>query len=152
MAIAGVPATAFEMARTLQTSFEFYRRSQLQSMSLPAKIRALSRLLRDNLPGTLQGFGIVAPIFAGVELSNDEIARYSRHLIMPEVGMEGQKKLKAAKVLLIGTGGLGAPLGLSLLGPAHLSRAAYDRFWSDPPTPEAHTKRLLEIYEEMMAE
>ena len=37
--------------------------------------------------------------FAGVELSNDEIARYSRHLIMPEVGMEGQKKLKAAKVL-----------------------------------------------------
>ena len=70
MAIAGVPATAFEMARTLQTSFEFYRRSQLQSMSLPAKIRALSRLLRDNLPGTLQGFGIVAPIFAGVELSD----------------------------------------------------------------------------------
>jgi sulfur-carrier protein adenylyltransferase/sulfurtransferase len=52
--------------------------------------------------------------FTGVELSNDEIARYSRHLIMPEVGMEGQKKLKAAKVLLIGTGGLGAPLGLYL--------------------------------------
>src|SRR5499426_1091902 len=52
--------------------------------------------------------------FAGVQLSNDEIARYSRHLIMPEVGMEGQKKLKAAKVLLIGTGGLGAPLGLYL--------------------------------------
>ena len=53
--------------------------------------------------------------FASVELSNDEIARYSRHLIMPEVGMEGQKKLKAAKVLLIGTGGLGAPLGLYLV-------------------------------------
>src|ERR1700749_3339906 len=42
-------------------------------------------------------------------LSNDEIARYSRHLIMPEVGMEGQRKLKAARVLMIGTGGLGAP-------------------------------------------
>src|SRR5438105_395234 len=54
MAIAGVPATAFEMARTLQTTFEFYRRSQLQSMSLSAKIRALSKLLRDNLPATLQ--------------------------------------------------------------------------------------------------
>src|SRR6185503_7369233 len=67
MAIAGVPATAFEMARTLQTSFEFYRRSQLQSMSLPAKIRALSQLLRNNLAGTIQGFGVVAPIFAGVE-------------------------------------------------------------------------------------
>jgi proteasome beta subunit len=67
MAIAGVPATAFEMARTLQTAFEFYRRSQLQSMSLAAKIRALSQLLRNNLAGTIQGFGIVAPIFAGIE-------------------------------------------------------------------------------------
>lgn len=74
MAIAGVPATAFEMARTLQTSFEFYRRSQLQPMSLPAKIRALSQLLRNNLAGTIQGFGIVAPIFAGVE-TNDPGAR-----------------------------------------------------------------------------
>jgi adenylyltransferase/sulfurtransferase len=47
-------------------------------------------------------------------LSKEEILRYSRHLIMPEVGMEGQLKLKNAKVLLIGTGGLGAPLGLYL--------------------------------------
>jgi len=47
-------------------------------------------------------------------LSKDEILRYSRHLIMPEVGMDGQLKLKNAKVLLIGTGGLGAPLGLYL--------------------------------------
>lgn len=70
MAIAGSPATAFEMARTLQTSFEFYRRSQLQAMSLPGKIRALSQLLRNNVAGTLQGFGVVAPIFAGVE-TND---------------------------------------------------------------------------------
>ena len=44
-----------------------------------------------------------------VTLSKDEILRYSRHLIMPEVGMDGQLKLKNAKVLLIGTGGLGAP-------------------------------------------
>jgi len=47
-------------------------------------------------------------------LSNEEILRYSRHLIMPEVGMEGQVKLKEAKVLCVGTGGLGAPLGLYL--------------------------------------
>jgi sulfur-carrier protein adenylyltransferase/sulfurtransferase len=47
-------------------------------------------------------------------LSNAEIARYSRHLILPEVGLEGQKKLKAARVLMIGTGGLGSPLGLYL--------------------------------------
>jgi sulfur-carrier protein adenylyltransferase/sulfurtransferase len=47
-------------------------------------------------------------------LSNDEILRYSRHLIMPEVAMEGQHKLKAAKVLCIGAGGLGSPLALYL--------------------------------------
>jgi adenylyltransferase/sulfurtransferase len=49
-----------------------------------------------------------------VTLSKEEILRYSRHLIMPEVGMEGQLKLKRASVLLVGTGGLGAPLGLYL--------------------------------------
>jgi sulfur-carrier protein adenylyltransferase/sulfurtransferase len=47
-------------------------------------------------------------------LSNDEILRYSRHLIMPEVGMDGQQKLKAARVLCIGAGGLGSPLALYL--------------------------------------
>ena len=51
---------------------------------------------------------------AAPTLTNEEILRYSRHLIMPEVGMDGQLKLKNAKVLLIGTGGLGAPLGLYL--------------------------------------
>lgn len=48
------------------------------------------------------------------KLSNEEYARYSRHLILPEVGLEGQRKLKAARVLMIGTGGLGSPLGLYL--------------------------------------
>jgi adenylyltransferase/sulfurtransferase len=48
------------------------------------------------------------------ELSHEEILRYSRHLIMPEVGMQGQRKLKAASVLMIGTGGLGAPVGMYL--------------------------------------
>jgi adenylyltransferase/sulfurtransferase len=51
---------------------------------------------------------------ANATLTNDEILRYSRHLIMPEVGMEGQQKLKAAKVLCIGAGGLGSPLALYL--------------------------------------
>jgi adenylyltransferase/sulfurtransferase len=49
-----------------------------------------------------------------IHLSPNEVARYSRHLIMPEVGMEGQKRLKAASILLIGAGGLGSPLGLYL--------------------------------------
>jgi adenylyltransferase/sulfurtransferase len=48
------------------------------------------------------------------KLTQDEIKRYSRHLILPEVGLEGQQRLKAAKVLLIGSGGLGSPLGLYL--------------------------------------
>ncbi len=59
--------------------------------------------------------GIIDPArLENVRLSNDEIARYSRHLIMPEVTMEGQKRLKASRVLCIGTGGLGSPIALYL--------------------------------------
>jgi adenylyltransferase/sulfurtransferase len=54
------------------------------------------------------------PAVALPSLNNDEIARYSRHLILPEVGMEGQQKLKAARVLCVGTGGLGSPLAYYL--------------------------------------
>jgi len=57
---------------------------------------------------------VAEPRAAEASLSKDEILRYSRHLIIPEVGMEGQLKLKQAKVLLVGAGGLGAPLGLYL--------------------------------------
>jgi molybdopterin/thiamine biosynthesis adenylyltransferase/rhodanese-related sulfurtransferase/molybdopterin converting factor small subunit len=64
---------------------------------------------------SIAGGSVAAPPEPAIaELSKDEILRYSRHLIMPEVGTEGQLKLKAAKVLLVGTGGLGAPLGLYL--------------------------------------
>ena len=61
-------------------------------------------------------------------LSNDEIRRYSRHLIMPEVGMEGQRRLKAGSVLLIGTGGLGSPLALYLAaaGVGHIGLVDFD--------------------------
>lgn len=54
------------------------------------------------------------PNLAAIELSQEEVQRYSRHIILPEVGLEGQKKLKAASVLCIGTGGLGSPLLLYL--------------------------------------
>ena len=63
-----------------------------------------------------------------VELSKEEIERYSRHLIMPEVGMKGQRKLKAASVLLVGTGGLGSPLAMYLAaaGVGRLGLVDYD--------------------------
>jgi proteasome beta subunit len=67
MAIAGVPATAWEMARVLEHSFQYFRRTQLQEMSLDGKVRALSKLLRDNLPLVMQGVGMVAPIFAAFD-------------------------------------------------------------------------------------
>jgi adenylyltransferase/sulfurtransferase len=63
-----------------------------------------------------------------VTLSNEEIARYSRHLIMPEIGMAGQRKLKQGSVLLIGTGGLGSPLALYLAaaGVGHIGLVDFD--------------------------
>mgnify|MGYP001216496649 CR=1 FL=1 len=61
----------------------------------------------DSLPG-------IADRASNMTFSQNEIQRYSRHLIMPEVGMTGQKKLKSASILLIGAGGLGSPLGLYL--------------------------------------
>ncbi len=62
-----------------------------------------------------------ATLTSSSDLSKDEILRYSRHLIMPEVGMDGQLKLKNAKVLCIGAGGLGSPL-LLYLGAAGVGR------------------------------
>ena len=66
------------------------------------------------VPSIAGGVTSVATPSGTEALSNEEIARYSRHLILPEVGMDGQLKLKKAKVAMIGAGGLGAPLGLYL--------------------------------------
>ena len=72
-----------------------------------------------NTPIKESGELMLVPAIAGgsdspEDLTNEEIARYSRHLLLAEIGVEGQKKLKAAKVLIVGTGGLGAPLALYL--------------------------------------
>jgi len=75
MAIAGVPATAWEMARVLEHSFQFFRRTQLQEMSVDGKVRALSKLLRDNFGFVMQGVGVVVPIFATYDATNDPGAR-----------------------------------------------------------------------------
>jgi proteasome beta subunit len=75
MAIAGSPATAWEMARILEHSFQYYRRSQLQEMSVEGKVRALSKLLRDNLGMVMQGVGVVVPLFATYEKRSSEPAK-----------------------------------------------------------------------------
>lgn len=91
-------------------------RSEAARRNLPAAVFGLT------LPLTLCGFILSGqlrgcPCFIdpmSVELSNEEISRYSRHLILPEVGMAGQKKLKGTSVLCIGTGGLGSPIAMYL--------------------------------------
>ncbi|GIX06042.1 MAG: proteasome subunit beta [Candidatus Poribacteria bacterium] len=67
LAISGSPALAYEMARILEYSFRYYRRSQLQELSLEGKLRTLSRLIRENLQWALQGIGAVLPIFAAYD-------------------------------------------------------------------------------------
>jgi proteasome beta subunit len=75
MAIAGVPATAWEMARVLEHSFQYFRRTQLQEMSVDGKVRALSKLLRDNFGFVMQGVGVVVPIFATYDSDSKPEAR-----------------------------------------------------------------------------
>lgn len=80
------------------------------------------------IPSVAGGSTAVAVPSHEVELTHEEIKRYSRHLIMPEVSLQGQKKLKAARVLMIGAGGLGSPLGLYLAaaGVGHLGLVDFD--------------------------
>lgn len=72
LAISGAPAMAYEIARVLKHSFQYFRRSQLQELSVEGKLRTLSRLIRDNLPMALQGIGAVIPIFALYAPQTDE--------------------------------------------------------------------------------
>jgi len=75
MAIAGVPSAAWEMARVLEHSLQYFRRTQLQEMSVDGKVRALSKLLRDNLGAVMQGVGVVVPIFATYDNGASPAAR-----------------------------------------------------------------------------
>ena len=69
LAISGSPAIAYEIARILEHSIQYFRRSQLQELSLEGKLRMLSRLIRENLSMALQGLGGVIPIFALYDLN-----------------------------------------------------------------------------------
>ncbi len=114
MAIAGVPATAWEMARVLEHSFQFYRRSQLQEMSLDGKVRALSKLLRDNLGMVIQGVGVVVPIFA----THDTEADVSRLYFYDAMGAQ----FEAADFTATGSG-----------SPAVRSVLHYENTWGTKP-------------------
>ena len=72
LALAGSPANAYEIARMLEISFQHYRRSQLQELSLEGRLRTLSRLLRENLPMAMQGIGAVIPIYATYDTAGAE--------------------------------------------------------------------------------
>ncbi|MDS3861919.1 molybdopterin-synthase adenylyltransferase MoeB [Thermosynechococcaceae cyanobacterium BACA0444] len=101
------------------------------------------------------------PNLDAIQLEKDEYERYSRHLILPEVGLDGQKRLKAARVLCIGTGGLGSPLLLYLAaaGIGHLGIVDFDivdssnlqrqvihgTSWVGKPKIESAKNRILEI-------
>ena len=75
MAIAGVPSAAWEMGRVLEHSLQYFRRTQLQEMSVDGKVRALSKLLRDNLGFVMQGIGVVVPIFATYDHGSEPASR-----------------------------------------------------------------------------
>jgi sulfur-carrier protein adenylyltransferase/sulfurtransferase len=96
-----------------------------------------------------------------IQLTKDDYERYSRHLILPEVGLEGQKRLKAASILCVGTGGLGSPLLLYLAaaGVGRLGIVDFDvvdfsnlqrqvihgTSWVGKPKIESAKNRILEI-------
>ena len=127
IAIAGSPAVAFEMARTLQTSFQYYRRSQLQALTLSAKVRALGKLIKDNLPMTLQGVGAVVPILA---------ARDPHH--QPEPSLYFYDALGAQfQAVDFAVSGSGSPAARSVL--------QWINRWSGQPTVAARRKAAVQL-------
>ena len=104
---------------------------------------------------------MLPPDTSGIQLNSDEVARFARHLILPEVGMEGQKRLKASSLLCVGTGGLGSPLLLYLAaaGVGRLGIVDFDMVdhsnlqrqvihgssWVGRPKIESAKHRILEI-------
>jgi len=127
IAIAGSPAVAFEMARTLQTSFQYYRRSQLQPLTLSAKVRALGKLIKDNLPMTLQGVGAVVPILA---------ARDPQHQSEPSLYFYDA----------LGAQFLAADFAVSGSGsPAARSVLQWINRWSGQPTLQRDEKQAMQL-------
>jgi proteasome beta subunit len=127
MAIAGSFGTAWETARTLQHSFQFYRRSQLQEMSVEGKVRALSKLLRDNLGMVLQGVGVVVPLFATYDAGSPDPAKVFFYDAMGA-------QFEATDFACSGSG-----------GPSVRSILYYENMWGPVPLREADEKAAITI-------
>src|ERR1700733_2228800 len=127
MAIAGSPATAWEMARILEHSFQFYRRSQLQEMSVEGKVRALSKLLRDNLGMVLQGIGVVVPLFATYDHGSSDPAKVFFYDAMGA-------QFEATDFAASGSG-----------GPSVRSILYYENAWGKTPLRELDQKNAITI-------
>ena len=124
LAIAGVPATAFEIARVMEHTFKYYRRSQLQELSLEGKVRALSRLLKENIPMAMQGIGAVSPIFAAYDLQRKEGKIFFYDILGAE--FEGVE---------FTTSGSGSP---AIRGILH-----YENRWGEKPLPKLSEEEAL---------
>jgi proteasome beta subunit len=127
MAIAGSPATAWEMARVLEHSFQFYRRSQLQEMSIEGKVRALSKLLRDNLGMVIQGLGVVVPLFATYDRASADPAKVFFYDAMGA-------QFEAADFAASGSG-----------GPAVRSILYYENAWVGRPLRERSEQDAIQL-------
>ena len=127
MAIAGSFGTAWETARTLQHSFQFYRRSQLQEMSVEGKVRALAKLLRDNLGMVLQGVGVVVPLFATYDAGSADPAKVFFYDAMGA-------HFEAADFAASGSG-----------GPAVRSILYYENAWGAMPLRQRDEKSAIKV-------
>jgi proteasome beta subunit len=127
MAIAGVPATAWEMARVLEHSFQYFRRTQLQEMSVDGKVRALSKLLRDNFGFVMQGVGMVVPIFATYDSNSNPEARLYFYDAMGA-------QFEAADYAATGSG-----------SPAVRGILHYENHWSEKPLKELDENEAIAI-------
>jgi proteasome beta subunit len=127
MAIAGVPATAWEMARVLEHSFQYFRRTQLQEMSVDGKVRALSKLLRDNFGFVMQGVGVVVPIFATYDGNSKPEARLYFYDAMGA-------QFEAADYAATGSG-----------SPAVRGILYYENHWGAKPLHQLHEEEAVTI-------
>jgi len=140
--LAEVPVQGDTVAQAMESLMQLYPSLRLHLYNSEGHLRPFVNLFlgQENIKD-LQGMDtplktddriLLIPSIAGgsmlPSLSHEEILRYSRHLLIPEVGLEGQRKLKAASVLIIGTGGLGSPVALYLAaaGVGHIGLVDYD--------------------------